>query len=201
MFSLSRFPPPPSMKIIVSVLALLISWKQAIYFCVIDIYLFLSFFLFSLFPPISSYTHVYLAPNLRISSTHGVIVMYVSAPHQELSLKSLLPFLSSSLLVLRIEVWVPSHLGGRAAQSRVPWKRSVGCVPDTGRLSMHWMRSQTRWSVMGVCESEMSCVCDCAALILFLSGVCMRVHVRLHMCVCLRLCKCWKEEERLAMIF
>lgn len=60
---------------------------------------------------------------------------------------------SSPVPVLGIEVWEPCHLGGGAAPSRVPWKRSVGCVPDTGRLSMHWMRSQTRWSVMGVCES------------------------------------------------
>lgn len=87
--------------------------------------------------------------------------MYVSAPNQELSLRPFSPMFSSFLPVLRIEVWVPSHLRGGAELSRAPWKWSVGCVPDTGRLSMHWMRSQTRWSVMGVWVKWVVCLCVC----------------------------------------
>lgn len=137
---------------------------------------FCPFFSLRFLPPFS-YLLSSATSYLSISSAQEVIVMYVSAPHQELFLG---PILSSSLLVLRIEVWVPSHLGGGAAQSGVPWKRSVGCVPDTERLSMHRMRSQTRWSVMGVRVKWVVCVC--VWLYMSLSFLC--VCVRAHACTC-----------------
>lgn len=78
-------------------------------------------------------------------------------PPSEAVSKSLLFLFCSFLPVLRIEVWVPSHLGGGAAAQTT---LEMISVPDTGRLSMHPMRSQTRWSVIGLgVWLHMPCVC------------------------------------------
>lgn len=87
--------------------------------------------------------------------------------------------------MLRIEVWVPSHLGGGAALQTT---LEMISVPDTGRLSMHRMRSQTRWSVIGLCVwLHMPCVWPQICLHPFAHAALVRV--------CSRLCKCYREED------
>lgn len=78
MISLSHFPA--SLKSIVFLPAMLVSWKN------VFPYISLTFLLYSSFiPSCTSY--------LFISSAHEVIVMYVSAPHQELFLSPFSPSL------------------------------------------------------------------------------------------------------------
>lgn len=71
---------------------------------------------------------------------------------------------------------MPSHLGGGAA---VQTTLEMISVPDTGRLSMQRMRSQTRWSAIGLCVwLHMPCVCPqiCSHAFARTALVCVFVH-------------------------
>lgn len=69
---------------------------------------------------------------------------------------------------------MPSHLGGGAA---VQTTLEMISVPDTGRLSMHRMRSQTRWSVIGLCVwLHMPCVCPDLLTCICKHHPCVFVH-------------------------
>lgn len=69
---------------------------------------------------------------------------------------------------------MPSHLGGGAA---VQTTLEMISVPDTGRLSMHRMRSQTRWSVIGLCVwLHMPCVSTDLLTCICMHSPCVFVH-------------------------
>lgn len=114
-YVLSFSCPSLPLKSIVFILALLISWKQAIYFCKTDICLFLSLLQCDplLFPHLLSLLS-YLPPFLlhilpfHILCARGDCNVCQRAPTLS---KSLLPILSSSLLVPWIEVLVPPPSG------------------------------------------------------------------------------------------
>lgn len=121
----------------------------------------------SLLNIITPFLHFYLTSVISLLFLLYILLLHLhcargdlkirSCPPSEAISKSLLFLFCSFLPVLRIEVWVPSHLGGGAA---VQTTLEMISVPDTGRLSMHRMRSQTRWSVIGLCVwLHIPCVC------------------------------------------
>lgn len=148
-------------------ISIAVSWDSCFPFLPMQPMQLIKFFAWHLFPLNTPFLHFYLTSVPSLFILLCILLLHLhcargdlkirSCPPSEAISKTLLFLFCSLLLVLRIEVWVPSHLGGGAA---VQTTLEMISVPDTGRLSMHRMRSQTRWSAIGLrVWLHMPCVC------------------------------------------